>query len=225
MKYRAAAVVQRTRQFTTVPCTRRANVAESFPPPAIRQISWCICSWSVPRRRCIGLIAARPAFASWMIESWPSGISGDGPWRREKKQERMCPNQATIFFFTLYISHGELELKLNTDNNTVYVFMDIYRCTQTDIRMGIGGMAPADLFGNRTYGDILWFVRYSFSFFFFFFVCARKRWKRTRRRFYLFLSVFPCQAARGQREILIGGWKRNGQCAQWHFDDDVDCQI
>lgn len=28
-------------------------------------------------------------------------------------------------------------------------------------------MAPADLFGNRTYGDILWFVRYSFSFFFF----------------------------------------------------------
>lgn len=179
MNYHAEAVVQRARQFMTVPCTRQASVAVSYPPPAIRQISWCICSWSVPRRRCIGLIAARPAFASWMIESWPTGIA----WGPETGTDVPLPDDD---FFTHYTSHGELEL--NTDNNTVYVFMDIYRCIQSDIRMGIGRMVPADLFGNRTYGDILWFVRYSF-----FFVCARKRWKRTHRRFYLFLSVFPCR--------------------------------
>lgn len=210
MNYHAAAVVQRARQFMTVPYTRQASVAVSYPPPAIRQISWCICSWSVPRRRCIGLIAARPAFASWMIESWPTGIA----WGPETGTDVTLPDDD---FFTHYTSHGELEL--NTDNNTVYVFMDIYRCIQSDIRMGIGRMVPADLFGNRTYGDILWFVRYSF-----FFSCV----PGNAESVLIDDSIYFCpffRAAHGQREILIGGWKWNRQCAQWHFDDDVDCQI
>lgn len=136
MKCHAAVVVLTLHlQFTTAPCIRQASDVVFSPPPDIQQISWCICSWGAPRRRCIGLIAARPAFASWMIESWPSGVSV--PQRQE--QERMCPYHAGVdfcLFFNFTIGHGELELKLNTDRQLSMFFMDIYRCIQTRYTTG-----------------------------------------------------------------------------------------
>lgn len=131
-----------------------------------------------------------------------------------------CKRRFFSFIFNFTIGHGELELKLNTDRQLsmfLWIYTDVYKQIYD---WGIGEVEEEWCTLLTSLGTVhmqIYFDSCVFQFSFFVRVSGNAE-SELVRQFYLFLSVFP--------RIKLGetAMERAGN-AQWHFDDDVDCQI